>query len=258
MKKDYKKFAIKLAKKSGKIILDNFSLEMDKEWKENNDGPVTKIDLAVNKILLETIKKNFPEHGIISEEGSDCQGNEEYKWVCDPIDGTIPFSHGIPICCFSLALVKDGQPILGVVYDPFLKRMFVAEKGKGAFLNNKRIRVSELKGFKNALIYAGIWKCSFLKEMKQLVSKIIDKDAMNISLGTSIYASMLVAAGELVAAITPSKCAHDSAAVKIIVEEAGGKVTNLDGDEQRYDQDVKGSIASNGYLHDEILKLMKD
>ena len=157
MKKEYKKFAIKLAKKSGKMIRDNFSLGINTEWKDNDEGPVTKIDLAVNKLLLETIKKKFPEHGIISEEGSDCQGNEEYKWVCDPIDGTVSFSHGVATSVFSIALVKDGQPILGVVYDPFLKRMFTAEKGQGTFLNNKRIKVSDIKVIKNSVVQDSPW-----------------------------------------------------------------------------------------------------
>lgn len=256
MNKDYKKFAIKLAKKAGRIIRSNFELNMDKEWKNKSEGPVTKADLKINNLLLKSVKKNFPNHGTLSEEGSDYKGDEEYKWVCDPIDGTIPFSHGIPICVFSLALVKNGIPILGVIYDPFLKRMFIAEKGHGTFLNNKRIKVSDSNTLKNSLIYAAVWKCLFLKKMEQLISGLVNKDAICISLGTSIYGSMLVAAGEFVAAITPSIYAHDSVAVKIIVEEAGGKVTDIYGNKQRYDQNTKGCIASNGFLHDEILSLI--
>src|SRR3989338_6753886 len=104
--KSYKTFAINLAQKAGKIIRENFKANVKKEWKADGT-PVTAIDLAVNKLVIESVQKEYPTHSILAEEESAMQEGSEYVWVCDPIDGTYPFSHGIPNFAFSLALVKD-------------------------------------------------------------------------------------------------------------------------------------------------------
>src|SRR3989339_1842896 len=152
-----KEFALLMAKKAGKIIKKNFAMGMEKEWKSDNT-PVTVTDKAVNSLLIKESKRYFPKYGILGEEENSIVGNEEYHWVCDPIDGTIPFSHGIPTCVFSLALVKDGVPVVAVVYDPFMDRLFTAEKGNGAKLNGKTIHVSPAKTLKNAVVGVRVWK----------------------------------------------------------------------------------------------------
>lgn len=136
----HKNFAISIAKEAGEIIRKNFTLGMKKEWKEDQ-SPVTETDYRINTILIEQVQKEFPDYGVLGEEESY---NEKAVnlWVCDPVDGTVPFSHGIPICTFSLALVKNGEPVLGVVYEPFMDQMYCAEKSKGAFLNGEKISVS--------------------------------------------------------------------------------------------------------------------
>lgn len=120
-------FAINLAKQAGPIIKNNFVLGMKKEIKQDKT-PLTVTDLAINDLVNKAVAKMFPDHGLISEEGGFYSG-QDYTWVCDPVDGTIPFSHGVPICMFMLGLMYKGQSILGVVYDPFMDKMYYAEKG---------------------------------------------------------------------------------------------------------------------------------
>ncbi len=122
-----KQFATDLAYQAGEIIKTDFTLGMKKEWKEN-ETPLTAADNKVNQLVVDAVNKNFPDYGLITEEGGSHHQNAEYVWICDPIDGTIPFSHGIPTCVFSIALVHEGEPILAVIYDPFMDRLFYAEK----------------------------------------------------------------------------------------------------------------------------------
>jgi len=250
-----KSFAINLAKKAGEIMRDNFTLGMKKEWKSDNT-PVTETDIRINNLVLNAVKKSFPSYSIIAEEGSNMLENSEFVWVCDPVDGTIPFSLGIPTCVFSLALLRHGEPILGVVYDPFMDRMFTAEKGKGAFLNNNKIEVSKNAGFDRSVIAFHFGKkgivdsFNFGKELVERKVKIMYHHSI-------IYASVLVAAGELVAAIHNGNHPWDSASSAIIVKEAGGKATDLFGNEQRYDQDIKGCLLTNGKVHDSLLNMIK-
>lgn len=152
----YKNFAIGLAKKAGKIIRANFVLGMAKQIKKDG-SPVTKTDLAINSMVIRDVEKHYPGHAILGEEESHPIKGAEYVWVCDPVDGTIPFSKGVPTCMFSLALTHRGLPILGVAYDAFMDRMFFAEKGKGAFLNGKRVHVSGHKTPKGANIATEFW-----------------------------------------------------------------------------------------------------
>lgn len=251
----YKKFAERFAKKAGKIMLKNFELGMKKEWKADNT-PVTQTDLAINSLLIKEVKKLFPNHSIKAEEQSNMDGDGEYVWVCDPVDGTIPFSHGIPIATFSLALVKNGESILGVVYDPFQKRLYSASKGKGAYLNGNKINVSDksqLKGAVGEFEYSDASKYNLFA----MVAKLMSEGVKLLKLNSVIYPSALVAAGELIFAIYPGKYAHDAAAIKIIIEEAGGKVTDLFGNEQRYDKEINGFMASNGVIHNKLVELSK-
>ncbi len=244
---DYKDFALDLAKKAGGVIRSNFSLDVKKEWKADNT-PVTETDTSINKMVIAAVEESFPDHGVLGEEESRSVTNAEYLWVCDPVDGTMPFSHGIPTCVFSLALVKDGKPILGVVYDPFIDRLFYAEIGKGAFLNGKSIKVNTENLNGNGVIG---WP-SRLNVFQELPNVKI------LNLWCVVYEGMLVAAGELVAAYYPHLNSWDVAALKVIVEEAGGKVTDKHGNEQRYDGKVKGAVISNGLVHDQLVNLVKE
>ena len=256
MEKDFQKFAKNFAISAGKMIRENFVLGMKKEWKSDN-SPVTQTDLAINSLLIREIKKYFPNHRILAEEESNLDGDGEYTWVCDPLDGTIPFSHGIPISTFSLALTKNGESILGVVYDPFQDRLYCAEKGKGAYLNNNKICVSKISQLSGAVgEYEMFERAKY--NLNKLQQRLVQEDVKLMMMCSVVYPSVLVAAGELAFTIFPHTTAHDGAAVKIIVEEAGGKVTDIFGDEQRYDSEINGFIASNGFLHTKLVELVKE
>ena len=251
----HKDFAISLARKAGGIIRENFLLGMKKEWKADNT-PLTATDLRINQMAIDEINREFPGHSVLAEEGSALVENAEYTWVCDPVDGTIPFSHGLPLSTFGLALVKDGQPILGVVYDPFMDRMYFAEKGKGAYLNDKLIHVSTANVLKNTV--CGFEGSSSSKYTAvPVMVELFKEGAKPFKIYSFMYVSMMVACGEFVGSYYPWDKAHDGATVKIIVEEAGGKVTDIDGNEQRYDQPIKGCLASNGILHDKFLEVIR-
>jgi len=253
---EYKDFALETAKKAGKIIKANFSLGMKKEWKDNKT-PITETDLAINKLLVESVNREFPNHGIMAEESESEKENAEYLWVCDPVDGTLPFSHGIPICTFSLALVKDGKSILGVAYDPFLERIFYAEKNQGAFMNNRQIAVSQARNLQHQVIdteFSGNAPYRY----PNLAESLEKEGARALSLYSVVYSGTLVASGELIGAMYPVNHSYDVAAIKIIVEEAGGKVTDLFGNESDYSRDIKGAIISNGYVHDYLLQKVQE
>ena len=253
---EYKDVAIKLARRAGNIMRQHFTIGMETKWKADKT-PVTIADTEINALVIKVIKDAFPTHGVLGEEASEYETLDEYLWVCDPIDGTIPYSHGIPTSVFSLALVKDGEPILGVVYDPFMDRMFFAQKDEGAFMNEQKINVKKRDNDARAVVDAEWWQ-NAPYQLPTLFERL-SKDNFVVSVPVCIvYSSMMVAVGEFVGAIFCGEGAHDIAAVKIIVEEAGGKVTDLFGNEQKYNQKIKGAIISNGELHDKFIDIVQE
>lgn len=255
---NYKDFAFELADKASKIMLANFTVGMDTQTKEDN-SPVTKADLEINSLAIKEINEKFPDHSIIAEEES-AERESEYTWVCDPIDGTIPFSHGIPTAVFALALMKDYQPILSVIADPFSKRVFFAEKDKGAFLNDKPIQVNKIdslgKSSLGAATLGAWWKYDGL-DVSDLLVKLTRKGARVLTLGSIIYSNTMVASGEFTAALFPGKSIHDTAAPALLVEEAGGKATDLAGKELDFSKPLNGHVISNGLVHEEIIDIIK-
>lgn len=248
-------FAVELAKKSGTIIRKNFLLGMKKEWK-GDDTPLTATDTAVNALVIESIRHQFPDHGIISEEGGHASGKEEYVWVCDPVDGTIPFSHGMPVCMFLLALVKNGVSILGVAYDPFMDRMYVAERGHGATVNDTTLRVSGTSTLKNSLVALEGRNMSAPMDFTHALVSLEKQGALVIRPFSFGYDAMLVAHGQSVAAFMSATKPWDYAAPSVIIEEAGGRCTDLYGEVPRLDGDVRGYIVSNGFVHDLLLQIV--
>lgn len=135
-------FAKSLAKEAREIALKYFEWEVKSTWKEDNT-PLTVADTAINDLVIKRISEAFPEHSIYGEEKSEIKEGSKYIWVCDPIDGTMAFSNGLPFFTFSIALVEQatGLPIVGLVNDPVMKNMYWASKGGGAFRNGKTIQV---------------------------------------------------------------------------------------------------------------------
>lgn len=249
-------FAKTVAKKAGLIMLKYFQSGVASKLKPDNT-PVTKVDEAINSMVIKIIKKQYPNHAILGEEENYIPKGTSYKWICDPIDGTIPYTLGIPTNVFSLALVDEsGQPIVAVVYDPYLKQKYWAVKNGGAFLNDFPIHVNKVDALHNALIGNS-------GRTSQVVNAIEFKGEINatcyrsIVLNSVIYEAMLVASGKITATILTGAGMHDAASAKLIVEEAGGKVTDLFGNEQRYDVSIKGAIISNSVLHNKLIDVAK-
>ncbi|MEK7665421.1 MAG: inositol monophosphatase [Patescibacteria group bacterium] len=255
MSSDYQQFAVDLAHAAGEVIRRNFMLGMKKEWK-SDATPLTESDLLINQMVIDAVKNTFPDHSVLAEEGDAFSEQSEFVWVCDPLDGTVPFSHGIPLCTFSLALTHKGESVLGVIYDPFMDRIYVAEKGKGASLNGKTIQVSQSDTFKQSLFGIVYWKSAPFNF--SVMTEFLRNEQAKIMVVASIaYMAALVASGEFVATLFPGDRPHDSAALKIIIEEAGGRVTDVYGNEQRYDRPIHGHIASNGVLHERLVELVR-
>ena len=256
MYNEYLNFAKEIAYYAGKLMKDNFNKSYDIEFKEDRT-PVTTIDKQINEYLIERVKNKYPEYSVEGEEARK-EGNN-YVWVCDPIDGTSMFTRGIPISVFSLALVIDGDVKLGVVYDPFLDNMYTAIKGKGAYCNGEKIHVSNKKfGEIGSSIDYCMWDKAKYDTLE--IAKKLRKNFKLCQVGSTAHASMLVATGKISAEIFPgvehSHC--DMAASKVIVEEAGGKVTNFKGEIQRYDKAIDGCVLTNGIIHDELIELIKE
>jgi fructose-1,6-bisphosphatase/inositol monophosphatase family enzyme len=242
--------AIELAQKAGEIMTSYFSMDIHTDWKADNT-PLTKADTDINKMVIERIKESFPEHDVMGEEESSSINKKEYLWICDPIDGTIPYSHGLNTSVFSLALVKEGDPIVGILYDPFQKLLFKATINEGAFLNDKPIKVSTTKEFKkNIFIVDGDFNLS------PITAEIEARYGLFMSYCSFLYGAKMIASGHFAGAVFTGTHPWDCAAAKIIIEEAGGKTSDLDGNPQRYDQDINGFVAGNEFIHGQLLEII--
>jgi len=249
-------FAKSLAREAGGIMRQYFGLSLTYDWK-TDETPVTKADTEINSLVIQKIQEAFPGDGVYGEEES-FDTDSSRLWVCDPVDGTMPFSHGLHISTFSLALVVDGTPVLGVVYDPFMDRLFFAQKGGGAFCNDTQLHVSN-QAMKNALIDVEAFPMSGAKAVTahglDIIEPIEKMGANTTHLWSAIIVFALVASGQYTAALFNASNIHDVAAAKVIIDEAGGKTTDLFGNEQRYDRPTKGFIASNGIVHEQLVGL---
>lgn len=252
----YFSVAHSLALQAGAIIKSELHLGIKREWK-SDQTPLTIVDQQVNQLVIDTIHREFPAHSILAEEGSDLSRSKEFVWVCDPIDGTFPFMHGIPVSTFTLALVQNGNPIFGLIYDPFMERMFSAQLGKGTILNNNPVHPLQDKTIKNTTIGVVFWKGN-MDIFTPLLVKMTDAGGKIIDFCSVAYMDALIAAGEFSAVIFPGLSAHDSAAAKIIVEEAGGVFTSLTGETDRYDAPVHGHLAAaNQAIYDQIRSFLR-
>ena len=225
----------------------------------NKDGinnPVTEADLASEKAILEVIKKDFPNHFILSEEAGEIKMDSEYKWIIDPIDGTINFSNGIPICCVSIGLEHAGKLVMGAVYNPLMDEFFFAQKGFGASLNDKKISVSKKSDLSKSCLVTG-FPYKYLDTENsplEVFERFIRKGIAVRRLGSAALDLCWTAAGRFDGFYEHSIKAWDNAAGIIILEEAGGKVTGFDGKAHSiYQPDI---LATNGLVHEEMLKIV--
>ena len=253
---EYLDFAIEIAKYAGEEIKSKFS-SIDSIVFKSDRTPVTEVDKNINHYLIEKVKEKYPGHSVIGEEEVS-SNTSDYVWVCDPVDGTGMFTDSIPVCVFSLALVVDGEAKVGVVYDPFLDNMYTAIKGEGAYCNGEAIHVNNKHvgdlGYK---VNFEMWNSAKYDTMKIAYDMLSKVRVSNI--GSVARSCMAIASGKFSCDLFPGvdhgNC--DIAASSLIVEEAGGKVTDFYGNTQRYDKDINGAIISNGISHNEVLEYVK-
>ena len=221
--------------------------------KEGINNLVTQADFASDKAIREVIKTAFPDHGIVSEESDEKITSSEYKWIIDPIDGTVNFANNIPICCVSIGLEFKGEMLMGAVYNPIINEFFFAEKGKGATLNDSKISVSDKTEVLTSCLVTG-FPYTYLDEPNgplEVFSRLIRKGIPVRRLGSAAIDLCWVAAGRFDGFYEHKLHAWDSAAGFLIVEEAGGKVTNLKG--EKYSPYEFGIVATNGKIHEELV-----
>ena len=220
--------------------------------KEGINNLVTEADHASEKAIIELIHKQFPDHFILSEETGEIKSTSNYKWIIDPIDGTVNFANGIPLCCVSVAVEKDGQMILGAVYNPIIGEFYFAERGNGAYLNDKRINVSSKTDILKSCLVTG-FPYTYLDMPNgpiQVFEKLIRRGIPVRRLGSAAIDLCWVAAGRFDGFYEHNLQAWDSAAGFLLVEEAGGKVTDFAG--TYYSPYQPRLLATNGKIHEDL------
>jgi fructose-1,6-bisphosphatase/inositol monophosphatase family enzyme len=249
---EYLKFAQDLARQAGQLIKDNFEKNLAVEIKPDN-SPVTEVDKAINELVSEAVKETYSEHGLLGEEENYGTGQEEFQWLCDPLDGTKAFILGVPVNTFILGLTKQGQILLSVIYHPFTDRLYHAVKGHGAFCNQERLHVSNQTLKQGGYVSLGEYSFGFVDGLRAAGAQI------DFIPGAG-YRAMIVASGRLagIMQIPSNTDFHDVGPASLIVEEAGGKVTDLAGKSLRFDGPLKnGIILSNSAAHDELLAIAR-
>lgn len=254
-------FAKDVAKEAGAILLKYFDMGSDaqKVQFKQDSSPVTIADKEVNQLVIDRVTATFPDHGVLAEEGS-MEAHRKELWVCDPLDGTKAYITRIPTAMFSLAFVVDGQPEVAVINDPFQAKIFSAIRGGGAWANDQPIHVSEHKNLSSAKIAISS-SYPDIQKRRQFFDDLVARNDVKIMVESgNVFKNSLVATGHIDGCIFPGRNAHDMAAAKLVIEEAGGKVTDLKGNEQRYDSGILGAIATNnnGDIHDEIVRLIDE
>lgn len=248
-------FATEIAEHAGVVMLDYFYRQDQGVATKDDTTLVTEADQKINDYLIAQVKQRLPQYGVLGEEAS-WQADKNKLWVCDPIDGTDGFIDGVPTAMFSLAFVANGSVVLGVMYDPYQKRLLSAIKGKGAMLNGGSISVSQKDNIKQAKVFTVSGVSGFLERV-ELYKDLMAQGAYVKLVPGNVFKSSLIATGKADGYYFPGKKAHDIAAAKLIVEEAGGKVTDLDGNEQPYNGSIRGAIISNGQIHNELVAAVR-
>jgi myo-inositol-1(or 4)-monophosphatase len=250
-------FAIETARMAGGLLLEKFGKKLNVSMK-GDINLVTEADLASEKLIIDRIKSHYPQHSILAEESGEAViigGTNKWKWIVDPLDGTTNFAHGYPCFCVTLALENEGQIVIGVTYDPTRNELFSAEKGQGASLNNKPIRVSAAQKLADSLIVTGFpydfkQRENFARHLTTflLQSRGIRRD------GSAAIDMAYVACGRFDGFWEEGLNPWDVAAGLLLIEEAGGRVSYYDN--SPFSIYTPPICASNGIIHDEMLGVL--
>jgi myo-inositol-1(or 4)-monophosphatase len=249
------KFIKQITKKAGTAILKKFGKVSVKYTKENAADVVTEADLAANNIITKAIKKKYPSHAIISEETGEHQNGAEYCWIIDPLDGTRNFLTRTPMFAVMIGLAHNGKMELATIYNPCTDELFFAKKGRGTFLNGKKVRCSQQKTWKNSW---GLTSVNVSGKNAANLNKLLKYSAKEefwmSALGSAGVSVMYQADGRRDWRASQGGGLWDYAAASLILTEAGCKVTNFKGEPWSLkDREI---LSANKYLHSKLLKIM--
>jgi myo-inositol-1(or 4)-monophosphatase len=263
--------AIIASKKAGDIILGNAGGAEVMERKANSRDLLTLVDPLCEKTIRETVLEAFPDHGFLGEEdvppGKEAsaaaldakltESDNHWLWIVDPIDGTSNFVHGMPLCMPSIAATCGGEVVVGVIWDPHREELFTAVKGRGAYMNGESIHVGEQKVIGDAIVAMGSPPAEESMNMSlKGIQALMPKVRTIRMLGSAAIMLAWVANGRLTCYWEYDLSSWDIAAGALLVTEAGGRFTNLAGDD--YSLRTRKICASNGNVHDEVLRVLRD
>ncbi len=243
--------------RAGSMQMDRFGGAMRVDKKGAIDL-VTDVDVAVERMFRDLVAERFPDHQVLAEEfGGDAAAPRGPCWVFDPIDGTTNFAHGLPIFCSSLALEIDGVAEVAAVYDPNRRELFTAERGGGAFLNGRPLCVSATSALVDAMLVTGFPYDvhSRIAEIVGLFGEFVGRARAVRRLGSAAIDLCYVAAGRMDGFWESDLKPWDIAGGALIVAEAGGRITNMDG--SAFASRGRHVLASNGLLHDAMLDIIR-
>jgi myo-inositol-1(or 4)-monophosphatase len=243
---------IAIARRAGAILRAGVEHERMVESKGHADV-VNDIDKASEALIVAALRERFPEHAIVAEEGGGTHSSAAYTWYIDPLDGTLNYLHGLPIYCVSLGLLHEGQPYLGVVYDPTRDELFAAERGRGAYLNGRRIHVSQTASLGAALLTTGFPYERFsrtdnnLREFAHILLKVQDVRRPGSAALDLCYAAAGRSDGHWELGLKP----WDVAAAALILSEAGGQLSGWRSEPWVVTDDRL--VATNGHIHRQLI-----
>lgn len=240
------------AEKAGEILLDSFGSV--KQIKHKSQGNlVTEADILSEKLIIDYLKKEYPDFGILSEESQPSTPTKSYTWIIDPLDGTNNYTFGIPFFCVNIALVRDEDILLGVTYDPLREELFHAETGQGAYLNESPIRVTTLSALRESLIGLDLgYSRERGEQMLDTVNRLWGRVHCVRLMGSSSLGLAYVACGRVSLYFHRYLYPWDIASGLLLVREAGGEVVDWQGEPANFrDTEV---VASNLRLHHEFLQ----
>ena len=244
------KVALEAAQKAEEVILRYYSDSINPELKADGT-PVTIADTTAEKVIIETIQRRFPDHGFLGEESGTVHSQSGYQWIIDPIDGTKNYIRNIPLFATQIALMKNDELILGISNSPVLKEVLYAERGEGAFLNDQQIHVSSVSEISEAMVCHGGLRWFSEKGILSNLCDLIDHSYRSRGFG-DFYMYHLLASGRADIVIESDIKIWDIAALTVILEEAGGRATDLQG--KPVGKDTISMVATNNVLHDSVFK----
>jgi len=257
IKNEYKEI-INAAIAGGKVASKYFGKILELEGKSMPADFRTKADLEAEKVIIEILEKKFPNYNILSEEVGEINKNSEYTFVIDPLDGTNNFALGVPYFSTSIALMNKDEVVFGVIYNPILKNIYYAEKGKGAYLNKNRIYVSKESNLKKSTVSMVVNYGFPVDNFIRILDGLYRADVKRVTEFWSVAMDYcLLASGKIEALILHTVPLYDFAAGKIIAREAGAMITDFNGQKEMNDKNDIFLTSNGTKIHQEILNILK-